>query len=80
MSTELDTDAYWRTVLQAIQCHTSQISGMANLAAACERDHAALLGRQYFIRALSLVNSGRAVERDLFQGVPGARTMPRPAA
>ena len=69
MSAELDTDAHWRTVLQAIQCHTSQIGGMASLVTACESDHAALLGRQYFIRALSLVNAGRKVERDLFEGI-----------
>ena len=69
MSAELDTDAYWRTTLRAILCHTSQIGGMANLVAACEHEHAALLGRQYFIRALSLVNGGRRVEQDLFEGI-----------
>ena len=42
---------------------------MASLVTACESDHAALLGRQYFIRALSLVNAGRKVERDLFEGI-----------
>ncbi len=69
MSAELDTDAHWRTTLRAIQCHTSQIGDLANLVAACESDHAALLGQKYFIRALSLVNAGRKVERDLFEGI-----------
>jgi LmbE family N-acetylglucosaminyl deacetylase len=76
MSAELDTDAYWRTALQAILCHQSQIGELGTLVAACEQDHAELLGRQYFIRALSLVNGGRAVERDLFEGVAGAPARP----
>src|SRR5258706_484832 len=77
MSAELDTDAYWRTALRAIMCHQSQIGELNSLVAACEQQHATLLGRQYFIRALSLVNGGRALERDLFEGVPGAPA-PRP--
>ena len=71
MTTELDTDAYWRTALQAILCHQSQVSEMPNLAEACERDHARLLGRQHLIRAMSLVNGGRKVERDVFEGIRG---------
>ncbi len=69
MSTEVNTDAYWRTTLRAIQCHASQTAEMRGLVEACERDHARLLGRQHFIRALSLVNGGRAVERDVFEGI-----------
>jgi LmbE family N-acetylglucosaminyl deacetylase len=71
MTTELDTDAYWRTALRAILCHQSQVSEMPNLAEACERDHARLLGRQHLIRAMSLVNGGRKIERDVFEGVRG---------
>ena len=80
MSAVLDTDAHWRTTLRAILCHQSQIGALDNLVTACEKDHAALLGRQYFIRALSLVNGGRAVECDLFEGLPGGRITPRSAA
>jgi len=69
MTAHLDTDAHWRTVLRAIQCHQSQVAEAVNLAKDCEREHAALLGRQYFIRAMSLVNGGRTVEHDLFEGV-----------
>jgi len=69
ITTRLDTDAHWRTVLRAIQCHQSQVAGIPGLAEACERDHAALFGRQYFISAMSLVNAGRTVERDLFEGL-----------
>lgn len=69
MSARLDTDAYWRTALRAIQCHTSQVGEMKNLVEACEQYHAPLLGRQHFIRAMSLVNSGRKVELDLFEGI-----------
>jgi LmbE family N-acetylglucosaminyl deacetylase len=69
ITTALDTDAHWRTALRAIQCHASQVSGMAGLEEYCEREHASLLGRQYFIRAMSLVNGGRAREKDLFEGI-----------
>lgn len=69
MSARLDTDAYWRTALQAIQCHTSQVSEIKSLVEACEQYHAALLGRQHFIRAMSAVNGGRKVEQDLFEGI-----------
>jgi LmbE family N-acetylglucosaminyl deacetylase len=71
ISTSLDTDAYWRTALQAILCHRSQVGEMPGLAEQCEREHAQLLGRQHFIRAFSLVNGGRKVEADLFEGVGG---------
>ncbi len=69
MSARLDTDAYWRTTLEAIQCHASQVGDMRNLIEACEQEHELLLGRRYFIRAMSLVNSGRRVEQDLFEGI-----------
>ena len=69
MTAQLDTDAHWRTALRAILCHQSQVGQMANLAENCEQQHATLLGRQHFIRAMSLVNGGRAVEKDLFEGI-----------
>jgi LmbE family N-acetylglucosaminyl deacetylase len=69
MSTRLDTDAHWRTALRAILCHASQIGDIHNLAETRERDYATLLGRQHFIRAMSLVNGGREVEKDLFEGI-----------
>ena len=71
MTTELDTDAYWRTALRAILCHQSQVSEMTNMVEDCERDHATLLGRQHLIRAMSLVNGGRKLERDVFEGIRG---------
>jgi LmbE family N-acetylglucosaminyl deacetylase len=80
ITTHLDTDAHWRTALQAILCHQSQVSEMPNLAKDCEHEHARLLGRQRFIRALSLVNGGRTVERDVFEGVRDPRPTVRPAA
>src|SRR5579859_1122778 len=61
MTAQLDTDAHWRTALRAILCHQSQVSEMAALVEICEQKHATLLGRQYFVRGMSLVNGGRAV-------------------
>jgi LmbE family N-acetylglucosaminyl deacetylase len=77
MTTKLDTDAYWRTALRAILCHQSQMSGMLDMVEACERDHATLLGRQHLIRAMSLVNGGRKVERDVFEGIKETDYGPR---
>ena len=69
MTTRLDVDAHWHAALSAILCHTSQIGAVHNLVELCELNHHELLGRQYFYRAMSLVNGGRAVEDDLFQGL-----------
>ena len=71
ITTRLDTDAYWRPALQAILCHASQVGGVARLAELAEQNHARLLGQQYYLRAYSLVNGGRGVEHDLFEGLRG---------
>ena len=57
------------SVWRAVQCHRTQISGYAGLAAQSPDDHRALWGRQEFYRAFSLVNGGRACELDLFEGL-----------
>jgi LmbE family N-acetylglucosaminyl deacetylase len=69
LKTRLDTDAYWRTTLRAILCHASQVGEIRTLSELCEQNHPVLLGTQYFYRALSLVNGGRAVEHDLFENI-----------
>jgi LmbE family N-acetylglucosaminyl deacetylase len=69
ITTRIDTHAYWRTVWRAISCHRSQLPGYAGLEQALEQQHQVLLGSQTFYRAFSLVNGGRQVERDLFEGL-----------
>jgi LmbE family N-acetylglucosaminyl deacetylase len=69
ITTRIDTGAHWRTVGRAISCHRSQLPGYAGLEDALEQQHEVLLGSQTFYRAFSLVNGGRQVERDLFEGL-----------
>ena len=69
ITTRIDTRKVWPSVWRAVQCHRTQISGYAGLAAQSPDDHRALWGRQEFYRAFSLVNGGRACELDLFEGL-----------
>jgi len=65
----IDTAAYWEQVWQAISCHCSQLPGYQKLQDLPEAYHKNLWGRQAYYRAFSLVNGGRQVERDLFEGL-----------
>jgi LmbE family N-acetylglucosaminyl deacetylase len=75
ITTRVDTAAHWPTVWEAIAHHQSQLPNYRALAALPEATHRTLWGVQSFYRALSLVNGGRRLERDLFEGlrVPAAR-------
>ena len=67
VTTQVDTSAFRDVVWQAVHCHQTQIpayEGFRN-ALACSN----LWSTQNFFRAMSLVNSGRAVEDDLFAGI-----------
>ncbi|MCC7359604.1 MAG: PIG-L family deacetylase [Anaerolineales bacterium] len=69
ITTRVDTDAHWRTAARAIGCHTSQLVGFENFLDSLEEHHAVLVGTQTYYRAFSLVNAGRALETDLFEGL-----------
>jgi hypothetical protein len=59
-------NAAWR----AIQCHQSQLPSLGLLAEMHEGAAVAVLAMQgTFYRALSLVNGGREIEKDLFEGL-----------
>jgi LmbE family N-acetylglucosaminyl deacetylase len=74
ITTRIDTADYWQTCWQAIACHRSQLRAYDKLLALPEEQHRALWGNQGFARAYSLVNGGRAVERDLFEGLRDSKT------
>jgi LmbE family N-acetylglucosaminyl deacetylase len=76
----LDTSAYARQVWEAVACHRSQLPNYGVLERLPAQHHDALWGTQAFYRALSLVNGGRAVECDLFEGLraPAAALTPAP--
>lgn len=69
ITTRIDTRTYWRTVWKAVCCHRTQLPAYHLLERLPEEKHKALWGCQTFYRAFSLVNGGRAVENDMFEGL-----------
>lgn len=69
VTTHIDGDDYWRDVLRAIHCHETQRSTLGTIEEALEEHHRTLIGMRHYFRAYSLVNGGRQIETDLFEGV-----------
>ncbi len=69
ISTRVDASQYWQTAWEAIQCHSTQLAGMAGLLKMTPEQHRLAWGNGNFYRQFSLVNSGRKVEEDLFEGI-----------
>jgi LmbE family N-acetylglucosaminyl deacetylase len=68
VTTVVDTHASSEAVWRAVSCHASQTDVYAALATLTAAEREALFGSLSFYRAFSLVNGGRAVESDLFEG------------
>jgi LmbE family N-acetylglucosaminyl deacetylase len=69
ITTRIDTSRYWRQVWQAASSHRSQLLDYDRLAQLPEETQLKFWGCQTFYRAFSLVNGGRQVEQDLFEGL-----------
>jgi LmbE family N-acetylglucosaminyl deacetylase len=70
ITTRIDMAEYCHKAWRAIQCHQSQLPSLGLLAEMHEDAATALLAMQgTFYRAFSLVNAGREVEHDLFEGL-----------
>ncbi len=69
ITTRVDTAAYWEQVWRAVKCHKTQIALFSKLGELTEEHHRGLWGSQQFYRAFSLVNGGRKLETDLFEGI-----------
>lgn len=69
ITTVVDTREQWPTVWRAVLCHDSQVGGYEKLRNLPPEHHESLWGRQEFYRAMSVVNGGRRVETDLFEGL-----------
>ena len=69
ITTRIDTAAYWEQVWQAVSCHCSQLPGYQALKDLPDEHHQNLWGSQSYYRAFSLVNGGRKLETDLFEGL-----------
>jgi hypothetical protein len=69
VTTRIDTWKYRRTVSRAISCHRTQLPAYQVLEQLSEEQRKLLWGTQSYYRAFSLVNGGRKVEEDLFEGL-----------
>jgi LmbE family N-acetylglucosaminyl deacetylase len=69
ITTVIDTHAWSALVWQAVACHASQVAAYAALRSLAPADRDAVWGSLSFYRAYSLVNSGRRVETDIFEGL-----------
>lgn len=68
VTTRVDASAYLETARRAVACHKSQLPNGEPWKIDEEQERA-FIGQQTFYRVFSLVNGGRAIERDLFAGL-----------
>ncbi|AMY10859.1 1D-myo-inositol 2-acetamido-2-deoxy-alpha-D-glucopyranoside deacetylase [Luteitalea pratensis] len=69
ITTVVDTSHVWPTVWRAVSCHKTQMAIFKGLATLSDDHQRALWGTQEFYRVFSVVNGGRAMESDLFEGL-----------
>ena len=69
ITTRIATSEYRQTVWEAIRCHESQLALYHQLEHASRDFQKELWDAQTYYRAFSLVNAGRKVEDDLFEGL-----------
>jgi LmbE family N-acetylglucosaminyl deacetylase len=69
ITTRIDARPQWRRVWDAVRCHRTQLPFYERLSALDDAHHERMWGTQEFYRVFSLVNGGRAPERDLFEGL-----------
>ncbi|MBA2284016.1 MAG: PIG-L family deacetylase [Ktedonobacteraceae bacterium] len=69
ITTRIDASNYWRTVWQAVRCHQTQIPASHLLERLSEEQHRVMWGFPTYYRVSSLVNGGRSVEHDMFEGL-----------
>jgi LmbE family N-acetylglucosaminyl deacetylase len=69
VTTCIDAREYFDTVWQAILCHQSQLVGYGPILNLPRETLLRFWGEGTFVRAYSLVNAGRTIEHDLFEGL-----------
>jgi LmbE family N-acetylglucosaminyl deacetylase len=69
VTTVIETSEFHEQVWRAVQCHQSQMTIYGQLAQLSHEHHRSLWGSQEFYRAMSVVNGGRRLETDLFEGL-----------
>ena len=69
VTTRIDTRHYFDLAWPAILCHQSQLSGYGPLLELPRETLLRFWGEGTFVRIFSLVNGGRGIEHDLFEGL-----------
>jgi LmbE family N-acetylglucosaminyl deacetylase len=69
ISARIDAGDEWRTAWRAVAHHRSQLPNYGHLAAMSDAQRRSLWGTNEYIRAVSTVNLGSAIEDDLFAGL-----------
>ncbi len=69
VSTRIQTEAYWEITRDAIACHRTQLPEYGRLLDLPEANLRKLWHDQAYYRVYSLVNGGRVIESDLFEGI-----------
>lgn len=69
ITTRLDNGKFMDVVKKAIQCHKSQLPGYGPISEWSLDELAKIFGIGNFYRAYTLVNGGRQVETDMFEGL-----------
>jgi LmbE family N-acetylglucosaminyl deacetylase len=69
ITTRIDTESFLEKVHRAIHCHKSQLPGYGPFAEMSASELGIFYRTATFYRAFSLVNGGRQVETDLFEGL-----------
>jgi len=70
ITTRIEMSAYGATAIRAIKCHESQLPSISPLLELSEEQLTQVLALQgAFYRVFSLVNGGRKMETDLFEGL-----------
>lgn len=69
VTTCVPTEQYWQTVREAVACHRTQLPGYDTLLSLPDEQLRRLWSNATFYRVFSLVNGGRTIETDLFEGL-----------
>lgn len=69
ITTRIDAGEHWRSAWRAIRRHQTQIAIYSGLDDLSDDQLAEMWGTKSFYRVFSLINGGREVETDLFEGL-----------
>jgi hypothetical protein len=72
VTTRVSTANYWRTAVEAVLCHQSQLPSLGDFASLPDEVQQRFWANNTFYRVFSLVNGGRTIEDDLFAGLRGS--------